>query len=155
MVNFYVKNEDGDYVKPTDDQIDELFKEKSAKIISKKLEGEREKYRAEIDAELRKEVTDSIKAEAIKELETKYQTRLTKAEADNKALDIKLRRKMIAAEYGFKPETEEFLGDGDDDSMRAKADKLKDSFASNQQAAKKLEKQSTDSNSGSIVTIND
>lgn len=145
MVEFYVKTETGEFVEPTKEQIDEYFKDKSAAIVSAKLNDDRKKYRAKIEAELREEASKALKDEARAELEKEYGTKLSKAEADLKALDVKLRRKTIAAEYGFKPDTEEFLGDGDDESMRAKADKLKDSFGGSEREHKPIEKQTSES----------
>lgn len=154
MVDFYVKNEAGEVVKASDQQIEELFKEKSEKIVAKKLSSERERYRAKIDEELRKEVTDQIKADTRKELETefeaKYQSQLTEAESKSKELDAKLRRKTIAAEYGFKPEAEDFLGNGTDDEMRAKADILKNSFDNKQSSPNLLDKETSEASTGCV-----
>lgn len=154
MVNFYVKNETGEFVEPTQEQIDEFYKDKSAAIISAKLADDRRKYRAKIEPEIRKEISDELKKEVRDELEKEYQPKLSKAEADLKDLDVKLRRKTIAAEYGFKPDTEEFLGDGDDESMRARADRLKDSFGgSTNSELKDIDKETTEPDRVGCVTL--
>lgn len=134
MATFYKKSDSGEYVE-ADDDVDELFRQKSSDIISGKLAKAREKeiahIREEIEDEVRKNALETVKSEAKSELEAEYKGKLEESESKVKQLDIKLRRKTIAAEYGFKPETEEFLGDGDDESMRAKADTLKNSFSAN------------------------
>jgi len=160
-VDFYVKNDSGEYAKATEAQIDELFKEKSDRIVAAKLKSRREKIREEVEAELRKEITeavkaetgDTIKAEARKEVEAEYQDKLSKSESKAKELDIKLRRKIIAAEYGFKADAEKFLGDGDDEAMRANADALKTSFLSNESSGKKVEKQTSEPTETGYVTL--
>ena len=83
---------------------------------------------------------ETIKVEAKAELETEYKEKLEASESKARQLDVKLRRKTIAAEYGFKPEAEEFLGEGSDEDMRAKADTLKTSFTINNSTS--MEKQS-------------
>lgn len=144
MVNFYVKNDTGEFVEPSEDQIDEFYKQKSDRIIAKKLEKEREKYRAKLDGELRKEVSETIKAETRQELESEYKTKVQEAEAKVQGLEIRLRRKTIAAEYGFSPEIEEFLGDGNEEEMHAKADALKNNFGQNEPSNKQMEKNSSE-----------
>ena len=133
MTTFYKKTDDGEFVE-ADKDVDELFREKSFGIVAEKLKKEKEKFRAEVADEVRASALETIKGEAKQELEAEYKEKLDSLEAKNKTLDTALRRKTIAAEYGFKPETEQFLGDGDDEDMRAKADTLKTSFASNPSA---------------------
>ena len=131
MVTFYKKTDDGEYVE-ADNDVEELFRQKSSDIVSGKLAKAREKetarIRGEIEDEVRNSALETIKSEAKAELETEYKEKLEASESRARQLDIKLRRKTIAAEYGFKPEAEEFLGEGSDDDMRAKADTLKTSF---------------------------
>lgn len=128
MATFYKQNDAGEYVE-ADKDVDELFRQKSSDIVSSKLSKAKEKIREEIEDEVRNSAFETIKSEAKAELETEYKGKLEESESKVRQLDIKLRRKTIAAEYGFKPETEEFLGDGSDDDMRAKADTLKTSFS--------------------------
>ena len=132
MAEFYIKNENGEFVE-ADDKVEERFREKSDKIVSERLNKVREretaKIREEVEKEVREKTTDTIKSEVRSEVEKEYQEKLDKAEAENKELDIKFRRKSIAAEYGFKPEAEKYLGNGTDEEMRKEADTLKESFA--------------------------
>ena len=139
MTTFYKKTDEGEFIE-ADKDVDELFRQKSSEIVSAKLSKAKEKLRDEIEDEVRKSALETIKREAKSELEVEYKERLESSEAKANKLDIALRRKTIAAEYGFKPETEQFLGDGSDDEMRAKADTLKHSFGSNGSAS--IEKQS-------------
>jgi flagellar hook-basal body complex protein FliE len=131
MATFYKQNEAGEYVE-ADTDVDELFRSKSDEIIRKKLGKAREtataEIRAEIEEDVRKNAIETLKAEAKAEIETEYRDKLTASEQKVHELDAALRRKTIAAEYGFKPEAEQFLGDGSEDDMRAKADTLKNSF---------------------------
>lgn len=140
MATFYKQNDNGEYVE-ADKDVDELFRQKSGDIVSSKLAKAKEKIRAEIEDEVRSSALETIKGEAKQELEEEYKTKLEESESKARQLDIALRRKTIAAEYGFKPETEQFLGDGTDEDMRAKADTLKDSFGTNNGSIS-LEKQS-------------
>ncbi len=140
MATFYKQTDDGEYVE-ADKDVDDLFREKSGKIVSARLNTEKEKIRSEIEEEMRKTALETIKSEAKQELEAEYKTKLEKSESKAKQLDIQLRRKTIAAEYGFKPEAEQFLGDGSEDEMRAKADTLKTSFGGGEKM-QGMEKQS-------------
>lgn len=140
MATFYKLSEDGNYVE-ADKDVDELFRQKSGDIVSAKLTKAKEKMREEMAEEVRANALETIKSEAKQELETEYKSKLEESESKVRQLDIQLRRKTIAAEYGFKPETEQFLGDGSDDDMRAKADTLKTSFSINN-AQVSMEKQS-------------
>ena len=132
MATFYKQNDGGEYVE-ADSDVDELFRQKSDEIVRAKLSKSREKYEAgireEIEADVRKNVTETIKTEVRAEVESEYKEKLDASESKANQLDIALRRKTIAAEYGFKPEAEEFLGTGNDEEMRAKADTLKNSFS--------------------------
>lgn len=139
MATFYKQNDAGEYIE-ADSDVDELFRQKSGDIVSSKLAKAKEKIRAEIEDEVRNSALETIKGEAKQELEEEYKTKLEASESKARQLDVALRRKTIAAEYGFKPETEQFLGEGSDEEMRAKADTLKASFASNGSVA--MEKQS-------------
>lgn len=130
MATFYKQNDAGEYVE-ADKDVDELFRQKSSDIVSSKLSKAKEKIREEIEDEVRSNALETVKSEAKAELEVEYKEKLEASESKARQLDIKLRRKTIAAEYGFKPETEEFLGEGSDDEMRAKADTLRTSFGVN------------------------
>lgn len=141
MATFYKQNDAGEYVE-ADNDVDELFRQKSSDIVSSKLSKAKEKIREEIEDEVRKTALGTIKSEAKAELEDEYKVKLEASESKVRQLDIQLRRKTIAAEYGFKPETEQFLGEGSDEDMRAKADTLKTSFGFNGGSGISLEKQS-------------
>lgn len=131
-MQFYTKDDSGGYVEATDSQVEELFQARSEKIIAKKLaiarERQKEEIRPEIEEEIRKEFAPKLEAEAQEKAEGKFKAQLDEANNRVNQLDVALRRKTIAAEYGFKPETEQFLGDGTEEDMRAKADTLKNSF---------------------------
>lgn len=131
-MQFYTKNEEGEFVEATESQIEDQFRERSDRIVRKKLasirESEMEKMRPEIEAKLREEAMPKLEEEVKKKIEGEFKTQLEEVAKSRDELDMKFRRKTIAAEYGFKPETEEFLGTGTDDEMRAKADILKSNF---------------------------
>lgn len=128
MTTYFKKNDKDEYV-DADEDVEELFKHRSGEIVSSKLAKAKEKLRAEIEDEVRASALETIKGEARKELEGEYKAKLEASESKVKEYGIQLRRKTIAAEYGFKPEAEQFLGDGDENDMRAKADALKTSFS--------------------------
>lgn len=156
MATFYKKNEDGEFVE-ADDQVDQLFREKSDKIVSAKLSGMREKesarIREEIEADVRATASENIKKELQDEIAKEYQVKLDQAQADYQKLDIRLRQKTIAAEYGFKPETEQFLGEGTDDEMRAKADILKSEIQATRNVTAPEKKTADDSATSSFVKL--
>ena len=132
MANFYKKNENGYFVE-ADKDVDELFRERSGAIVSERLSSMKEKLvpqvREEIEADVRKTMTEKIRGEMKDELEGAYKAKLDESEAKAKELDIRLRRKTIATEFGFKPEAEKYLGNGSDEEMRKEADALKASFS--------------------------
>lgn len=133
MAEFYIKNEAGEFVE-ADDKVEEKFREKSDRIVSERLNKVREKetarIREEIEKDVREKTTETIKTELRGEIEGEYKTKLDESEKKVKELDVQLRRKSIAAEYGFKPEAEKYLGNGTDEEMRKEADNLKESFKS-------------------------
>lgn len=153
MPKFYIKNDSDEYVDGTS-AVEEYFRERSDDIVRKRMAGAKDKItsevRAEIEAEVRKSATEAIKEEVRKEIEPEYKDKLAEAEARVKTLDTSLRRKTIAAEYGLKAEFEEFLGDGSDEDMRAKADVLKTSPV-NSGETKAPEKQGKPDSSDSFV----
>lgn len=128
-MQFYIKNDSGEYTEANDQQIESLFEERSAKIVSKKLaiakEKELERIRPELEDRIRDELSDRLRTELKEEISGEYQTKLDDLAKAKNELDVKLRAKTIAAEYGFEAKMEEFLGTGSDDEMRAKADILK------------------------------
>lgn len=132
-MQFYTKDDSGEYTEATDSQIEELFQARSEKIIAKKLaiarEKELERIRPELEEQIRKDFTPKLEAEAQEKAKADFETKLREAENRANELDVALRRKTIAAEYGFKPEAEQFLGNGTDEEMRSNADTLKNSFA--------------------------
>ena len=158
MATFYKKDENGEFIE-ADDQVDLLFREKSDKIVSAKLSGMREKesarIREEIEADVRKTTSENIKKELQDEISKEYQVKLDQAETENRRLDTLLRRKTIAAEYGFKPGTEQFLGEGSDDEMRAKADILRSEFQTSREITAPEKKTIDDSAMSSFVKMTD
>lgn len=155
MTTFYKKLDSGEFV-DADKNVDDLFRQKSDSIVSARLGSVREKesarIREEIEADVRKTATEAIKAKVKEELEADYKNRLSEVESKANALDVQLRRKTIAAEYSFKPEMEEFLGDGTDEDMRAKADLLKAGLQPAQNKGLDKQAEPTSGNDG-VVTL--
>lgn len=128
-MKFYTKQDDGEYAEATEQDL--------SKVIGPRLrryeETELKKLRGELEESTHKELTEKLTAELTESLTEKikseYQPKLDEVEQKLKQADITLRQKTIAAEYGFKPDLESFLGDGDDEAMRAKADILKENSA--------------------------
>ena len=134
-MQFYIKNESGEFTAASESQIEDAFRERSDAIVSKRLasikDKELEKARPEFEKKVREEVTAGIEKTLREQIEGEYKGKLEEADKAIAEKDILLRRKTIAAEYGFKPDAEEFLGNGTDDEMRAKADTLKNTFGAN------------------------
>lgn len=151
MTQYYIKNKDGEYV-DADELVEKGYQEKSSKIVSSKLNAGREKMEASIREEIaesvRKETTEAIKQEVTDELEAKHKEELKAVNDKATGLETQLRRKTIAAAYGFKEEVEQFLGDGSEEDMRAKADALKDSFKP-EKATSAPDKQTKDTSASS------
>lgn len=138
-MQLYAKNESGEFEPATDKQLAEVFKEKSDPIVARRIGEIREREVAKALEEARpgleKTVREEISAKVRSEVEGEFKPQLEEANKAKQELEIALRRKTIAAEYGFKPETEEFLGNGTDEEMRAKADVLKNNFGSTETKA--------------------
>ena len=131
-MQLYSKNESGEYEPATEAQLNEVFKEKSNGIVAKRIAEIREaevkkateEARPKLEQQLREELTAKIKGE----VEAELKPQIDEANKAKGELEIALRRKTVAAEFGFKPETEEFLGSGSEEDMRAKAETLKSNF---------------------------
>lgn len=136
-MNFYTKNDDGEY---TEVDTKEMFKDRHDQWVrseTSKIKEDLEKtYREEMSKTIAKETEDRIKNE--------YQPKLDDATKKVSELETSLRQKTIAAEYGFKPGTEKYLGTGSEDDMRKEADVLKNSFGGTPPAG---DKHTTDSKS--------
>ena len=142
-MQLFIKNESGEFQAATESQLDEVFREKSGFFVSKRLnetrEKEAEKLRPELEKKIHDELEPKLKEEAKAAAEAEFMPKLEEATKRAEDAELALRRKTIAAEYGFKAETEEFLGNGTEDEMRAKADKLKESFATTEPEAPRKE----------------
>lgn len=142
-MDLYIKTDSGDYVEPNDDQLEEIFKKRSDKIITRRLQATTanaiERERSNILADVKEKELPKIRQEVEAEFTAKIEEADKKVEAANKQaeeasrrvaeLESQICRKTIMGEYGLRPEAEEFLGTGSEDEMRAKADKLKSGFA--------------------------
>lgn len=132
-MQLFVKSESGEFVEASASQLEEVFKEKSGAIVAKRLnairESEMEKARPEFEKKIRAELEPKLKDEAMAAAKAEFQTQLDEANKTISTKDIELRRKTIAAEYGFKSELEKYLGDGTDEEMRKEAETLKANFA--------------------------
>lgn len=154
MADFYKKNEDGEFVKvdqDKDEDLKALWKEKSDGIVRERMRGVKESTRKEVEKEMLENIPESVTKAARAEIEKEFQKKLDDANSEKNKLDVALRRKTIAAEYGFKPEFEKYLGDGDEDSMRKEADTLKEGFGSKK--AEPLNKETKDGSRDSFVRL--
>lgn len=161
MANIYIKNEAGEFEEASDRDLEEVFKEKSDRIVSSRLTKIREKetarIREEIESEVRQSAEDKIKTEVTEALKAEYETKLKETNSQLESLGMQFRRKIIAAEYGFKPETEGFLGTGSEEEMRKNADILKANFGNVQTSMEKNTESSNVSdiqkNTGVVIDI--
>lgn len=156
-MQFYTKNDAGEFI-PADEAVEQYAKDylrkKSGEIVSERLsrykKSEGEKLRKELENNLRKEIDESVRSEVKNEIEAEYSDKLSEANSKVSELEIELRRKNIAAEYGLGQQFEQFLGDGDEDEMRGKADILKNNRTA---IAKFPEKSSSDKESGFVTLV--
>ena len=125
-MTFYIKDKDGEVVEATQEQIDGLFTERHDRWVKT----ESAKIREDVENLVREELTPTITKEIEDKVKGEFQPKIDEAESKVKTLDIQLRQKTIAAEYGFNAGTEKYLGEGTDDEMRKEADNLKQNFAS-------------------------
>lgn len=134
-MQFYTKNESGEYAEATSSQLEEYFRSRSDKIVQGRIEAMRqneiERVKPELEKTLREELTKSMEPEIRKTVEAEFQTKLDEANKTIAERETTIRQKTIAAEYGFKAGTEKFLGTGTEEEMRANADELKQGFIAN------------------------
>lgn len=122
MTTYYTQGENGEY---SEVDAESMFQERK----SRWQQTETSKIRTEVEASLRDELTPTIEKEQRSIIEKEFQPKLEDAQKVNTALETQLRQKTIAAEYGFKPGTEKYLGEGSEEDMRKEADNLKEHFA--------------------------
>jgi len=132
-VQFYIKSDDGNFAEATQEQVDGTFKER----FDRYKRSEASNIRTEVEETVRKELTPTLKQELEQQIKADFQPKLDEAQTKVKQLDIQVRQKTIAAEFGFKPETEKYLGEGTEEDMRKEAETLKISFGSKIEAPDK------------------
>lgn len=120
MTTYYTKGEDGELseVNP-----DDMFKERKQRWQT----AESAKIREEVEKTVRDELSTSVKS-AEDKVRSELQKQIDEANSMNQKLEVTLRQKTIAHEYGFKPGTEKYLGNGSEEEMRKEADTLKNEF---------------------------
>ena len=143
MTIYYIKGDDDNYVEANADDIFKDRHDRWVKTESDKIRGDVEKsVREELEPSIRKEIEENIRGE--------YQPKLDAVESEKKKLDIALRQKTIAAEYGFKPGTEKYLGEGTDEDMRKEAENLNSNFIT---GTKTPEKQTVTGDDNSFIKL--
>lgn len=128
-MELFTKNESGEYIPATDEQYEEAFRDRSDKIVRKRLATSLEKALEEKRPEFEKKIREETITKIREEVEGEYKPKVDEAEKRAAALEQKLQRRDILNEYGLKKEAEEFLGNGTAEEMRARADKLKGGFS--------------------------
>lgn len=121
-MTYYTKGEDGEY---SEVAVDDMFKDRHDRWVKT----ESTKIREEVEKTVRDELTPTITTEIEEKIKSEYEPKLQEVTDKAAQLETTLRQKTIAAEYGFKPGTEKYLGNGSEDEMRKEADTLKNSFA--------------------------
>lgn len=121
-MTYYTQNDAGEYLEVDSD---EMFKERHDRWVK----NESEKVRKDVETSIRDELTLTITKKVEDRVKGEFETKLTEATATTTQLQTQLRQKTVAAEYGFKPGTEKYLGEGTEEEMRKEADTLKTSFA--------------------------
>ena len=120
-VTYYTKNDAGEF---TEVNTDDMFKERHERWVK----NESAKIREDVEKSVRDELTNTITERAEKDAKEKYQPQIDDLTSKNKDLETTILQKTIAAEYGFKPGTEKYLGTGTEEDMRTEADNLKEKF---------------------------
>lgn len=120
-VTYYTKNDAGEF---TEVNTDDMFKERHERWVK----NESAKIREDVEKSVRDELTKTITEQADKSASEKYQPQIDELKTKNEELETTIRQKTIAAEYGFKPGTEKYLGTGSEEDMRKEADNLKEQF---------------------------
>lgn len=120
-VTYYTKNDAGEF---TEVNTDDMFKERHERWVK----NESAKIREDVEKSVRDELTKTITEQASKSASEKYQPQIDELKTKNEELETTIRQKTIAAEYGFKPGTEKYLGTGTEEDMRKEADNLKEKF---------------------------
>lgn len=120
-VTYYTKNDAGEF---TEVNTDDMFKERHERWVK----NESAKIREDVEKSVRDELTKTITEQADKSASEKYQPQIDDLKSKNEELETTIRQKTIAAEYGFKPGTEKYLGTGSEEDMRKEADNLKEQF---------------------------
>lgn len=128
-MQFYIKGDDDKFIEATQEQLDQPIKGRIKRAEETAVENAKEELAKTLRTELTAELTPKLTETLTAEIEGKYKSKVEEAEAKANKLDTIVRQKTIAAEYGFKPELESFLGEGSDDEMRKLADTLKKSTA--------------------------
>lgn len=129
-MNFYIKKDDDSYEAVTDEKLDSIVGERVKRAKDKVREELEKTYRDELTPKIEGELKAKLESELSEKLKTEYQSQLDEANNKVKQYDVQLRQKTIAAEYGFKPGTEKYLGEGSEDDMRKEADNIKQNFGS-------------------------
>ena len=120
-MTYYTKNDAGEF---TEVNTDDMFKERHDRWVK----NESAKIREDVEKSVHDELTKTITEQADKSASEKYQPQIDELKTKNEELETTIRQKTIAAEYGFKPGTEKYLGTGTDEDMRKEADNLKEKF---------------------------
>lgn len=158
-MQLYIKSSNGEYHETQESDIASWLSprlEKVRKDTADKTTAEvKEKLKDELTKSLTQELTDKLTKDITKTVEEEYKPKLNEVQNKLTAAETQIRQKTIAAEYGFKPELESFLGEGTDDDMRAKADILKESNSTGTPPNKSTDDKvsSTQKSTGVIVEI--
>lgn len=123
MTTYYTKSEEGEFSDATE-EVNNIVKNR----LHKFKESSAAEIRTEVEAKVRDELTESITKAAEDKFKSEFQPKLDEVTQKAQQLETSLRQKTIAAEYGFKPGTEKYLGNGTEEEMRKEADLLKSSF---------------------------
>ena len=124
-MQFYIKSDDDKFIEATQDQFDEAIKGRIKRAEETAVEKSKEELATSLREELTAELTPKLTEKLTADIEAQYKPKVEEAQSKANELETTVRRKTIAAEYGFKPELEKFLGNGTEDEMRKEADVLK------------------------------
>lgn len=140
---YYIKNDKDEFVETNTDA---MFNHRHDRWVAT----ESDKIRSDVEKSVREELTTSIEADVVARVTGEFQPKLDEATRTADDLRVQVRQKTIAAEYGFKAETEKYLGNGDEAAMRKEADILKSNFTGAAGASAPTKNTPGDTNTGFI-----
>ena len=152
MKEFYVKKSvDGEdkFVEAVDSDLESLFSNRFKRYAENKTHD----LKTAVEKDFRENEFPTIESKIREGVKGEFQSKIDELTKSLDESKVQVSRKTIAAEYGFKPEFEKYLGNGTEEEMRKEADVLKAGFGGDR---KNTDMKKTTGNGGSesFITLN-